>query len=212
MIAVKSSNAYLFVTVKPHALKVEAATSPANDIEGLIRAMVRGDEAAWMRFHERYSGRLHRYLFVLARGDEQEAEEALQLALTRVARHIRKFSGEEVFWSWLTILARSAAVDETRKRVRRDGLFRRLREEAIPLAAPSADAADERLLAVLEQSLALLSQEERRMVELKYFERATVQEIATEFAATEKAIESRLVRARRTLKENILTLLKNETE
>jgi predicted RNA polymerase sigma factor len=39
-----------------------------------------------------------------------------------------------------------------------------------------------------------------------------VQEIATAFATTEKAIESRLVRARRTLKENILALLKNEAE
>jgi RNA polymerase sigma-70 factor (ECF subfamily) len=212
MTAVKLFNAYSIVAAKPKPWKAEEATPLTNDIAEMTRAMVRGDQGAWVLFHEGYSNRLHRYLLVVARGDEQGAEEMLQLTLTRVARHIRQFNAEEVFWSWLTTLARSAAVDEIRKRVRRDGFFRRLREEAMPLATPSADGANELLRAALEESLALLAEGERRVLERKYLEGASVREIAAESATTEKAIESRLGRARRTLKENILALLKNEAE
>src|SRR6185295_14964475 len=97
---------------------------------------------AWVRFHELYSGRLHRYLLVLARGHETEAADALQATLTRIARHIRTFDAEDVFWSWLTVLARSAAVDEARKQQRREGFFARLRAQPpAPADASAAEAA-----------------------------------------------------------------------
>ena len=43
---------------------------------------------------------------------------ALQGALVRVTRHIKVFRDETAFWSWLTVLARSAFADETRKQRR----------------------------------------------------------------------------------------------
>ncbi|HEY2952163.1 MAG TPA: hypothetical protein VGK40_06255, partial [Verrucomicrobiae bacterium] len=41
----------------------------------------------------------------------------------RVVHHIRRFDSPEVFWSWLTVLARSSLVDEERKRKRYFGLL-----------------------------------------------------------------------------------------
>jgi len=78
--------------------------------------MAGGDEAAYRQFYDAYFDRLLRYLLVVTGGNEEAAREALQLALVRVVRHVKTFETEEKFWSWLTVLARSAFADESRKR------------------------------------------------------------------------------------------------
>lgn len=212
MTAVERLDTVAALVVESLVLKPDDADASPSDLAALTRAMERGDEPAWVRFHEQYSARLHRYLLVVARGDEAAAAEALQLTFTRVARHIRTFDREDVFWSWLTVLARSAAVDEARKQRRRDGFFARLRAQPPSPADPSAAEAASRLRAALETGLADLPAEERRVVERKYLEGAAVRDIAAELGATEKAVESRLRRARLRLKQTILTLLRHETE
>ena len=84
----------------------------------LTRRMADGDELAYCTFYDAYFNRLSRYLLVVTAGDEDAAREALQSALLRVVRHIKVFPSEPVFWSWLTVLARSALSDQTRKRRR----------------------------------------------------------------------------------------------
>ncbi|MEO7299756.1 MAG: sigma factor [Verrucomicrobiota bacterium] len=84
------------------------------DIPLLTAQMAKGDEAAYREFYELYFNRLLRYLLVLT-GNEETAREALQLTLLRVARHAKKFESEAALWSWLTVLARSSVIDESRK-------------------------------------------------------------------------------------------------
>jgi len=55
---------------------------------------------------------------VVTGGNEDSTREALQSALLRVVRNIREFPNDAVFWGWLTVLARSALFDQTRKRRR----------------------------------------------------------------------------------------------
>jgi len=183
---------------------------PAADTAVLTRAMVRGNETAWRQFHDLYAGRLYRYLLVLARGSEDAAGEALQATFVRVARHIRRFDSEDVFWSWLTTLARSAAVDESRKRRRFTDFLTRWWNREKPAARPSPEEAGERLIAALDAALRNVDEEDRAVLERKYFQGMSVREIASELGLTEKAVESRLVRARRTLKAASLALLKDE--
>src|SRR5438128_10786260 len=89
-----------------------------TDIAALTGRMTAGDEDAYRMFHELYFQRLLRYLLVVTGGREEAAREALQLALLRVVRHIRKFDSDEAFWSWLTVLALSDVVDEQPKQHR----------------------------------------------------------------------------------------------
>jgi len=188
---------------------MSAEPQPSLDLAALTAGMAKGDEDAYRMFHELYFHRLLRYLLVVTGGREDAAREALQLALLRVVRHIRKFDSEEAFWSWLTVLARSAVVDEERKRHRYlaflDRFFQREEVEAV------ADAdADERLNELLEQNLGTLSWDERELIKRKYFARESVKEIAADTGGTEKAVESQLVRIRRKLKQCILAQLKDE--
>ena len=177
----------------------------------LTRSMVAGDELAYRTFYDAYFNRLSRYLLVVTAGDEDATREALQSALLRVARHIKAFPSDAVFWSWLTVLARSALSDQTRKRRRYLAFLDRFTWQAhAQQTAPDDARANVRLLGLLESSLEGLPSDEQRLAEAKYFERRSVRELAAELNLSEKAVESRLGRIRHKLKAAILEGLKHE--
>jgi len=173
--------------------------------------MARGDEAAFRAFYNAYFDRLLRYLFVVTCGNEEAAREALQLALVRVVRYVKMFDSEEKFWSWLTVLARSALMDESRKRRRYFAFLERFtrQQEAGPPVMDNSEA-DEQLRALLKSKLATLPEDERQLVKQKYVLRQSVREIADGQQTTEKSVESKLSRIRRKLKDAVLAELKNE--
>jgi RNA polymerase sigma-70 factor, ECF subfamily len=173
--------------------------------------MAAGDETAYRLFYDAYFDRLWRYLIVVTTGNEDAAREALQATLTRVVRHIRVFQSEPVFWSWLTVLARSALTDQTRKHRRYLAFLERFSKHADESAHPQDEHADERLRELLQRHIASLADDERQLVEAKYFARCSVRDIATELQTTEKTIESRLTRIRQKLKNTVLAELKNES-
>jgi RNA polymerase sigma-70 factor (ECF subfamily) len=174
--------------------------------------MAQGDEAAYRAFYDAYFDRLWRYLLVVAAGNEDTAREALQGTLLRVARHIKIFHDETVFWSWLTVLARSAFKDETRQRRRYFSFLDRFSlHSQTALEEPGVADADGQLAALLSSQVQLLSGEDRKLIEQKYFAHRSVRELAAELQATEKAVESRLSRIRRKLKTAVLTKLNNES-
>jgi len=186
-----------------------AADTPP-DIAELTSRMARGDEAAYRQFHALYFPRLLRYLLVVSRGREEVAKDALQNTLVRIVRHIRCFPREEIFWSWLTVLARSALVDEDRKQNRYRALLDRFLRKGDALPSPADPATDVDLFLSLQQNLVMLGPEDRVLLERKYFTRESVREIAETTGASEKAIESRLVRIRRQLRKSILTQLNDD--
>jgi RNA polymerase sigma-70 factor (ECF subfamily) len=185
------------------------SAAAAADVASLTAGMARGDEAAYRRFYGLYFSRLLRYLLVVSHGRVEAAREALQLTLVRVARHARRFDSEEAFWSWLTVLARSAVVDEARKSNRYLAFLDRFFHRAQTAAAADTSAED-RLRELLDQQVKSLPWDERELIENKYFSRETVRQIATRTGATEKAVESELGRVRSKLRERILDQLNDE--
>jgi len=192
------------------ASPAQSIAREVGDVTALTREMAAGDEAAYRAFYELYFERLSRYLLVVARGDEEAAREALQGALVRVVRHIKVFTDEAAFWSWLTVLARSAFSDQSRRRRRYLSFLQRFTLRAPEPAAPEESGTEERLLELLGSALADLPSEERDLLQRKYFARQSVADIAASLQTSEKAVESRLVRLRRKLKAALLERLKNE--
>jgi len=181
------------------------------DVGVLTRKMVQGDEAAYRIFYEAYARRLSRYLLVVTRGDEDAMREALQATLVRVVRHIKVFPDETRFWNWLTVLARTALTDQRRKQSRYLAFLDRFAEHARVESAIANDSdTDAQLLALLERNQELLPPDERELVERKYFGNQPVREIAAALQTSEKAVESRLTRVRRKLRDELLTALKND--
>jgi RNA polymerase sigma-70 factor (ECF subfamily) len=147
---------------------------------------------------------------VVARGDEHIAREAVQETFTRVARHAKRFDDPHAFWCWLTVLAQSAAVDAGRRRQRYWAL---LKNYALGWLRPAPEPAPDRegeLHEHLDSALGTLPPEDRALLEAKYFKKASVRELAQRAGCTEKALESRLMRLRRQLREIILKNLHHE--
>src|SRR4051812_2746957 len=98
-------------TIELQGMAVEGKASEAvteSVTRGLTRRLAKGDEDAYGEFYDLYSRRLYGYLFVVCRGDGEAARELLQQTMIKVARYVRVFEEEEVFWKWLTALARSS--------------------------------------------------------------------------------------------------------
>jgi len=160
------------------------------DVAALTRRMVEDDETAYRIFYDAYFDRLSRYLLVVTAGNEEAMREALQIALVRVVRHIKVFTNEAAFWSWLTVLARSALADENRRHRRYLAFLERFTQHtAIEQSASSRDHGEERLRGLLERNVVRLPPDERQLVEWKYFAHQPVRHIAGQLQTTEKAVE-----------------------
>jgi RNA polymerase sigma-70 factor, ECF subfamily len=193
--------------------EAEEPNTTGPEPAALTRAMTKGDEMAWHDFYHAYFGRLWRYLLVVTGGNEDVALEALQATLIRVARHIKVFEDGTVFWSWLTVLARSSLADETKKRRRYFAFLERFARHArVTRDVTQPDQTEERLGLLLGRHVDSLPADERELIEQKYFARRSVRDLAADLQTTEKAVESRLSRIRQKLREAALRELKHETK
>jgi len=172
----------------------------------LTRRLAGGDEAAFREFHAQYFDRLYHFLLVVTRGQEHEAQEALQQTLLRVLRYVRVFESEEAFWCWLKLLARSAARDAGRKQQRYAGLLRKFALRWTVARDQNSDDEDQ-LRVFLEEGLSELEPDDRQLLETKYLDGTKIKELSHQTGLTEKAVESRLLRVRRQLRENVLKKL-----
>lgn len=143
-----------------------------------------------------YRLRLLGYLSRTWHGEPAALDDLLQETLLRAVRYMRVFPDEDCFWSWLTVLARSAVGDHGRKRARWWKLLRRWRLEAQlrAIVGEPDEFGDQ-----LETAMSQLDQEGRELLEAKYYRRASVRALAERHQLTEKAVEGRLSRARHQL-------------
>ena len=191
-----------------HPLRVLETASPKQvsrvvETRRLTVGLARGEEAAFQQFHELYFDRIYGFLLVLSQGQEHAAQEALQETLLRVARYARVFDAEEVFWSWLKMVARSAARDGGRKRRRYAAMLQRF---TLAWTTPPIESGPgENLLhAALSEALQELESPDRHLLEQKYLAGMSTKELAVETGLTDRAVESRLLRLRRHLRARML--------
>lgn len=184
--------------------RMEQSAEPAA-LRILTTALARGDDAAWAQFHRDYGPRIFRQLLAVTHGDHDLASDALQQTYLRVARHVRPCDVEPMFLAWLRIVARTALSDCRRRRMSFWHLLRRRRDE--PSDDATASAENEILQATLDRALAALAPAERELLEAKYLSGCSVRVLAEKLAASPKAIESRLTRARAELRRHLEILL-----
>lgn len=181
-------------------------TSPTSPVTTLTQRMAAGDDAAFGEFHAAYAPRLFRYLVLCHRGDEHTAADVLQETLLRVVRHARRFDDERVFWDWLARLARTAAADHGRK----GGRYRRFLER-FGLSQREIMPPDFHELAnALDAALDLLPADDAHLLRAKYHYEQSQRELALQLGISEEAVESRLRRARASLKTLSFKILRQQ--
>ncbi len=173
----------------------------------LTRALRRGDEEAFRWLHLQWNTRLFRYSFAIAAGDEVLAGEIAQATYLRILRHVGDLPSEEALWNWIARAASSAATDLYRKRSRYSGALARFTDWCGSLFPPTggefAVAADNNLIAALDAAIMKLADDEKELLEGRYFGQVPLATMAAEQQTTVRAIEGRLARLRTRLKKSI---------
>ena len=187
---------------------IPSKTEPA-EIARLTRLLAAGDETAFGEFHKSYFVRLYQFLLVVTRGQEQQTDDALQETMLRVVRYARPFESEEAFWSWLKVLARSAARDAGRKQQRYTKV---LESFALRLRLNRAELGrhEDALLGALEESLSELPELDRKLIEDRYVAGNTIKELSNIAGVTQRSMESRLFRLRQGLHQRLLSKLQSK--
>lgn len=170
----------------------------------LIKMLARRDERGTEELLLRY-GPLMRYIISPVLPDPRDQQECLSEAALRVWDRIHFFDPElGSFTGWLTAVTRNTALNYARKnRKAEDSL------QEIPPDYPSREPGPEEILIqkeyrkVLKRALLALSQKERILFYRKYYYRQTTAQIASELGMTERAVEGRLYRMKKKLKNQI---------
>jgi len=170
----------------------------------LAKRMAQGSDPAFRLFFDRYFPRVYR--FCCGRLDEQAAEEVTQTVLINAIRHIGSYRGEASLFTWLCRIARNEVSAHYRRRAARADELSiddsdEVRAEVDALTADPVDDPDRALdqsrsQALVQVVLDHLPGEYGRVLEWKYVEGYSVEEIATRLAITTIAVQSMLARAR----------------
>ena len=121
-------------------------------------------------------------------------------------RHARVFKTEEDFWSWLKVVARNSARDLGRKQTRYQKLLTRFALAWNPYPAEYIPEQSS-FPTALDEGLSTLPPHDRELIENKYVAGHSVRALAEQVGLTEKAVEAKLFRLRRELRERVLRIL-----
>jgi len=149
------------------------------DESKLIAQVAQGDERAFLAIYDRYAGRVHGLTLHIL-GDPMLAEEATQDAFLKLWSRARQYLGERgPFLPWLLTLARRVALDRLRLESRRPALSDSNNPEDAWQYLPDLETMTEesrwRSLYFAVQSL---HPDQRRVIELAYYQGLSQSEIA----------------------------------
>lgn len=177
--------------------KPEVGTVPdsAEEEQACIQAARAGDTQAFRRLVERYGDRAYGLAFRML-GSASEAEEVAQDAFVRAWRALPGFRGDARFSTWLYRIVARRALD--RSAVLKTRRAREISLEDAERAEPSAGA--EGMASVdrarLDRLLRSLSEVQRAVVTLYYYEDRSVDEVARTLGIPGGTVKTHLHRAR----------------
>ena len=177
-----------------------AAAPPSDDAadEVLVAAMAAGDRAALATLYERHASLLLGLALRIVR-ERREAEDLLHDVFLEAWRTAKDFDPKRGrVRTWLAIRMRSRALD-LQKSAR---VSRNTGDAGLDLLVDEAEGASPDHGRV-RSALAELGSDQRRVLELAYFEGLSCSEIAKRVAIPVGTVKSRLFRARRQLQSSL---------
>src|SRR5262245_2618679 len=170
----------------------------APESEWIERAR-RGDPEAFRALVDLHRDRAYGLALRIVRAPA-DAEEVAQDAFVRVWRALPRFRGEAAFSTWLYRIVVRLAIDRaSRLRAQRTRAARLEASETVPdpvAGAEGAGEAGERL----EGMMSRLTEVQRAVVTLFYYQDRSVEEVARLLAIPENTVKTHLSRARATLR------------
>ena len=167
--------------------------------EQLISQLLEGDQECLGALYKRYYAKVYARCYSFARNGD-DAFDMTQDVLLKAFGNLASFSGHSRFSTWLFAVTTNYCITQSARKSKR---YHEDLGKARHLLAETVDAEDlqkrvewEALERNLDVYLGLLSDEERRMLILKYRMNYSVRDLQKEFNLTASAVKMRLSRAR----------------
>ena len=178
-----------------------------NVDRAVARRILGGDEAAFRELFDSYFPRLYRFALVRLDRDPEAARDAVQQTFCNAIERLGSYRGEAALYTWFCQICRNVIADHYRRRQR--GSERVVLLEDQPnvraileaLTAPASDEPEtgvwrQQVHRVVEATLDALPGRYGEVLEWKYVDGESVEEIARRLDVGPKAAESLLTRAR----------------
>jgi RNA polymerase sigma-70 factor, ECF subfamily len=183
----------------------------------LVKGMLEGDEPSFRYFFEIYFPRVYRFVLPRLAGDVEAAKEVVQASLTKAVRSLAGYRGDAALFTWLCQICRSQIVDYLRARKRYSDRVvliddtPELRAALEAIEAPTEDEPAQHLSraqvrALVQSVLDRLPSRYGDVLEWKYIEGRSVEEIADLLGLGHVAAQSMLARARVAFREALETV------
>jgi RNA polymerase sigma-70 factor (ECF subfamily) len=177
---------------------------PREEERRLVAAARRGDPKALERLLESVSGTVYRFGKTFCR-NPHDAEDVLQDVLTSLIGSLGEFRGESALSTWAFVVARRTCARRRRRESRfasmESGPGRPALELPDASASPARDAERAELREALEQAISALPDAQRDVLLLRDVEGQSAAEVGRALGLGERAVKSRLHRARLALRE-----------
>ena len=178
------------------------------DDKRLVKQLLANDQRAFDRFFDENFARLYRFALARLSGDPDATREVVQIAMTKAVRKLHTFRGEAALFTWLCAICRNEMIDWLKKQGRYEQHivltedFPEIRAAVDSFRAPQADSPEEQfrrteLVRLIQVALDRLPPKYGNVLEWKYIEGYTVNEIAAKLDLGNEATQSLLARAKR---------------
>ena len=198
------------VPVRNNVVIAEALNTLDDDF--LVSAARAGDSSAFVELYERHSRKVLPRIYRITKNRE-DAEDAFQDAVLRAFVHMKGFEGRSNFTSWLTRIATNSALMLLRKRRGgREISIEQMGDDPENLRpweprdrgeTPEDCCARQESEELLRATIQRLPCIFREAVELQHAREYSTGQIAEELGISVSAAKSRLMRARRTVRQRL---------
>ena len=188
-----------------------------SDERELVRSMLAGDERAFNTFFEAYFPRVYRFALPRLAGDAEASKDVVQATMVKAMRNLASYRGDAALFSWVCQICRRQIVDYLRATHRRSSKVVLLEDspdisaaldsieapqEDEPMHRYSADETRRLIRTVLDR----LPSRYGDVLEWKYVEGRSVEEIGDLLGIGHTAAQSLLARARVAFREALETV------
>lgn len=198
-------------------MSMERTEADARDQADMER-LAAGHDAALNDLMERHATPIFHFLCRLV-GNEDDANDLAQETFVRVFKSRENFRRNEKFSAWLYTIAANLARNHFRWRSRHPNISLEAEtgesKQTLGVSLPANDPAPNEQTLVAERAVAVrsavskLPEDLREAIVLCEWEERSIAEAAAILNVTPKAVESRLYRARQTLRDNLKAWLES---
>ncbi|WP_189376690.1 RNA polymerase sigma factor [Thalassotalea profundi] len=171
--------------------------------ETLIKQVLKGKKAAWITLVKRYEKPLFNYALRMV-NHREDALDLMQDVFVAIFRNLSSFRGDSPFKGWLFKIAHYRCIEFYRRKRPMQGL-----DDLPEQTGDIADTCPEYLMNSSQQSqklhkaLALLPINQKLVVEMKFFQHCTFDDIARQLGLSVNTVKSRLYSALDKLKGHL---------